>query len=453
MNITQESTGALTATVCIEVEKADYASRVEEKLRDYRKKVKMPGFREGKVPMGVVHKMYGKAILADEINNMISDALQNHLEENDIRTIASPLPNRDKQRPIDFDHDEQFSFYFDIALRPEVSLNLEKTEGIKRYEIEPAAHEVEDYINHIRKSYGSFEDAELAGPEDLVYCEIDEVNDSGEQFNGGIHAHGHLMIEKIVNEEIRNQFVGAGKEKVIRMNPMDAFGNEAEVAALLNMQANDLPHPLNQFDFRITNIRKHVPAQVDEKLLSEVFPSDNLTSEEELRERVRKDVSATYAKQAETKMYNDTLDALLRDTAITLPDDFLKRWLMESGEEGRVTSLEDIENHYEDYANQLRIALLRSQIIDDNQIDVKEDDYYTFIYKALGMDTPEDEAIDEQRKMTVQSIMQNIRKDRKQAEQIADRIIEEKISSLISETVPYTRETISSEEFKSLIKG
>jgi len=118
MNITQESTGAHTATVCIEVEKGDYALRVEEKLRDYRKKVKMPGFREGKVPMGMVQKMYGKAVLADEINNLISEALHNYLDENDIKSIASPLPNRDKQLPIDFDRDELFSFYFDIALRP-----------------------------------------------------------------------------------------------------------------------------------------------------------------------------------------------------------------------------------------------------------------------------------------------------------------------------------------------
>jgi trigger factor len=452
MNITQENTGLLTATVCIEVEKGDYASKLEEKLRDYRKKVKMPGFREGKVPMGMVQKMYGKAVLADEINNLISEALQNHIDENNIETLASPLPNHDKQQVIDFDTDEKFSFYFDIALRPTFDLNIGDLEGIVRHEIEPDVTEVDDYIDHIRKSYGNFEDIDIAGADDLVYCEIDEVNDAGEQFAGGIHSHGHLMIEKIADEEIRNQFIGATKETVIRMNPMEAFKDRTEVASMLNMKSEDLPEPLNSFNFRITNIRRHTPAAIDEKLLSEVFPSDNLTTEEELRDRVRKDIIASYAKQAETKMYNDTLDALLRISAIELPDEFLKRWLLEGGEEGKTTP-EDVEAHYEDYANQLRIALIRNKIIEDNEIGVKEEDYYKFIYNALGMQDEEDETVKEQRKMTVQSIMQNIFKDKKQAEQIADRIVEEKIATLISNKVPYTTRMISSGDFKSLIKG
>jgi trigger factor len=452
MNITQESTGALTATVCIEVEKGDYTVRVEEKLRDYRKKVKMPGFREGKVPMGMVQKMYGKAVLADEINNMISEALQNYLDENEIQVLASPLPNRDKQQPIDFDADELFRFYFDIAIRPELNLNLETIEGIKLYEVEPGEKEVEEYIAHIRNSYGSFEDVGVAEAEDLVYCEIDEVNDAGETFNGGIHSHGHLMITKIADEEVRKQFIGATKDTVIRMNPMDALKDRTEVASLLNLKPEELQEPLNHFDFRVTNVRKHIPAAIDDKLLSEVFPSDNLQTEEDLRERVRKDIAASFKKNAEVKMFNDTLDQLLSTSSIELPDEFLKRWLLENNEDGKATP-DEIENLYGGYADQLRIAMIRNHIIEDYKIDVKEEDFYRYIYKALGMPVDDDAEIDEQKKATVHSIMQNISKEKKQIDQIADRIIEEKIASLIISKVPYTKESITAEEFRNLVEG
>jgi trigger factor len=450
MNITQESTGDLTATVCIEIEKADYAEKVEKKLRDYRQKMKMPGFREGKVPLGVVNKMYGKAVLAEEINTMISEALENHLNENNVETLASPLPNMERQQPIDFDTQDRFSFFFDVALRPEVQVDLEGLEAIKRYEITPDTNQEDEYIASIRKSYGAFEEVEKADLTDLVKCEIDELNDAGETFNGGIHAEGTMSIEKMVDDGIRQQFIGAEPGTTIRMNPMTAYQNRTEVASLLNIKSEELPEPLGNFDFKILSIKRHVPAEIDEKLLAEVFPNDNLQSEEELRVRVNQDIRASFAKESENKMYNDTIEALLAATPIDLPDEFLKRWLIESGEEKKTTP-EDVAEHYDGYARQLRLAMIRNQIIVDYQLGVTEDDFYEYILKALGMPSSDEGPTDVQ-KETVSSIMANIMKDKKQAEKIGDRIMEEKISGVILNKVPYQTEQITSEAFTALLQ-
>lgn len=450
MNISQESTGLLTTTVCIEVDKSDYQPKVDEKLREYRKKVKMPGFREGKVPVGVVNKMYGKAILVDEINNLISEALENYLNEQDIQTLASPLPNRDKQEQIDFDTQETFSFYFDLALRPEVKVDLGALENIRLYDIEADESKVDEYIAHIRKSFGKFEETDIVEENSLVSCDIVEINDAGEEFTGGINTTNVIAVDKIADKDTKEQFVGAQAGAVIVMNPLDAFGNKTEVAAMLNMKPEDLQEPLNNFKFSINSIRRLEPADIDEKLLAEVFPRENLQSEEELRERVRKDITTSYAREAQTLMFNNTLEALLKTTDVNLPDDFLRRWLLESDEKGATTQ-NDIEENYDSYAQQLKTALIRNQLIEDYGIKVEEDDYYSYIFKMMGIDQSEPE-LDEARKMSVQQIIDNISKDKKQMDRVTERILEEKVAAVITENVPYIKESVTADAFSELIK-
>lgn len=450
MNISQESTGLLTTTVCIEVDKSDYQPKVDDKLREYRRKVKMPGFREGKVPVGVVNKMYGKAILVDEINNLISEALENYLNEQDIQTLASPLPNRDKQEQIDFDTQETFSFYFDLALRPEVKIDLGALKKIRLYEIESDESKVDEYIAHIRKSFGKFEETDIVEESSLVSCDIVEINDAGEEFTGCISTSSVIAVDKISDKDIKEQFVGAQAGAVIVMNPLDAFGNKTEVAAMLNMKPEELQEPLNRFNFKINSIRRLVPADIDEKLLAEVFPRENLQSEEELRERVRKDITASYEREAQTLMFNDTLEALLEATNVALPDEFLRRWLLEADDKGDTTQ-DDIDKNYDTYAQQLKTALIRNQLIVDHDIKVEEDDFYSYIFRMMGIDHSAAE-LDEARKMSVQHIIDNISKDKKQMERVQERIMEEKVAQLMMETVPYTKENITADAFSELVK-
>ncbi|HRZ42532.1 MAG TPA: trigger factor [Bacteroidales bacterium] len=448
MNITQESTGALTATVTIDIGKADYQPLLEEKLRDYRKKMKMPGFREGKVPLGVVNKMYGKAVLAEVINTLISDNLQKHLDENHAETLASPLPNREKQEPIDFDTQESFSFSFDIALRPEIHTHFSTLEGLVKYEVIPDEKSVEDYLQHILKQYGTLEETDVVAEGDMLHCEIDEVNDAGERFMGSIHSHGHVTVDLIKDAEIRNQFIGSATGKVIRMNPMTAFDNRTEVAALLGIKTEELQEPLNMFDFEITKIERKIPAAIDEKLLAEVFPDDQLTSEEDLRNRIRRDIAESYNKEAENRMLADALEKLLEQSAIELPDAFMKRWLLEN-EEGEKSTPEEIDAHYDDYARQLRYALIRNHIITENDLRVTAGDLELYVASVLRLPEPDQQREDQ--KEMVKRLTGTLIQDKKQFDEISDRIMEDKIARLILEKVPYTTQEITLEEFNKTV--
>jgi trigger factor len=451
MQIRTENTGALTATICIELEKQDYTGQVEEKLKEYRRKMKMPGFREGRIPMGMVNKMYGKAVLAEEINKIISDALSNYLEEENIRTIASPLPNREKQEMIDFDTQESFSFWFDIGLHPEVDPDPESLEGMVLYQIEPEEEKTKEYLDHILKRYGKLENTEQVDASSLIRCDITRLNESGEAADADNPINNIISIEKIADETIRNQFIGATVGTVVVMNPMDAFGgNEAELSSLLSIKREYLPEHTGDYSFTIDTIKSLVPATISEELMQEVFPSDNITTEEEFLARIRQDITASYAREAEYKLTNEALEAIRKKHPVELPDEFLKRWIADNDEEGKFTP-EELEAGYQEYSEHLRVNVLRNSLISKYNLFISDDDYYTYVMTALNLPTDGDEGDQMRRRETVKGIVENIRKDKKQNEKILDRIMEQKITAMILEKVTYETRSISSSGFDKLL--
>jgi len=451
MQIKTENTGALTATICIELEKQDYAGVVEEKLKEYRRKMKMPGFREGRIPMGMVNKMYGKAVLAEEINKIISDALSNHLEEQNIQTIASPLPNREKQEMIDFDTQETFSFWFDIGLRPEVDPAPESLEGMVLYRVEPEEEKTQEYLDHILRRYGNLQDTELVEATSLVRCNISRLNESGDPADEGEPVNNIISVEKIADETIRNQFIGATSGKVVVMNPITAFGgNEAEVASLLTVKREELPEYNCDHSFTIDTIKTLVPATITAELMEEVFPADNITTEEEFLARIRQDITASYAREAEYKLANEALEAIRKNHPVDLPDEFLKRWIADNDEEGKFTP-QELEEGYQEYSDHLRINILRNSLISKYNLFISDEDYYRYVMTALNMPLDGEDGDYIRRRETVNGIVENIRKDKKQNEKILDRIMEQKITALILEKVSYEVKSISTSGFDKLI--
>ncbi len=451
MQITKESTGNLTATLCIELEKADYEEKVNEKLREYRKKMKMPGFREGKVPLGVVNKMYGKAILAEEINEIISESLASHLEKENISLMASPLPNKEKQQTIDFDTQDRFAFYFDIAMRPELDPELETLEGVTLYEIEADEEKTQEYLQHILRRYGDLQDVDQATDSSLVRCAITQVDESGQPVPEGIQTSNVLSVDKISDEEIRKEFVGAEKEKTIVMDPMKAFDNNlAEVSSLLSIQREEVPEEPTLFSFAIESIKDLQPAKLDEKLMAEVFPSDGITTEEEFMARIRQDIVASYAREAEYKMVNEALKLLSERTTVELPDEFLKRWLIEGDESGSIT-MEEVEEGYEEYSQHLKLTLLRNSLYKKYQLTLHEEDYFDYVKVMLNMEVPEKEEQLESYNSTVESIVSNIKSNEKQHEQIRDRIMEGKLTRLVVDKVPHQKKQTTTGEFDQMV--
>ncbi|MEI7982255.1 MAG: trigger factor family protein, partial [Bacteroidota bacterium] len=154
MNITKEKTGKLTATLKIEIGPSDYSAAVEKQIIDYKRKANIPGFRPGHIPTGLVKKMYGKAILADEVNKLLSDGLLNYIKEEKIDILGNPIPNQEKNSAVDFENHTDFEFYFDLGLSPEFTVPLNMDLHVEYPLIKVDDEMIDKYIEDTRKRFG-----------------------------------------------------------------------------------------------------------------------------------------------------------------------------------------------------------------------------------------------------------------------------------------------------------
>ena len=236
MNITQESTGNLTETIKVEIIEKDYQEEVEKALRDHRRKAAIPGFRPGKVPFGMIKKMYGKAVLAEEVNKVLVESLENYLKENKIEILGQPLPSKDKETDIDFDIQKDFEFYFDIGLTPAFDLSLSDKIIVNYYTINADDKMLDNQIQEIRHRHGVMSEVDVTKEGDLVKGELTELNETGEKKVDGIVNTTSISLNYIKDEDVRKKFIGITKGDQVIFNPLQATGNAVETASMLGIQ-------------------------------------------------------------------------------------------------------------------------------------------------------------------------------------------------------------------------
>ena len=444
MNITQESTGELTAIVKIELAREDYDNQVTKVLKDYQRKASMPGFRPGKVPMGIVKKMYGKAVLADEVNKIISEGLNNYLEENKVKTLGHPLPNIEKQEMIDFDHQESFDFYFDIAMQPEITLELSDKIKMDYFRIRVDDESIDKYIEDLRKRNGQPVNPEKSEEGDILRGKIAELAGDGEIKADGITHETSIGVDFIKNKTIKKKFIGAAKDDKIIFNPLKATDSAADTASMLGIPAAEAENIKSEFAFTVESITRFEPAVLDESFYAQVFPGESFADVKAFRERLGKELEISFSKESDRLFMRQTADRLIDTTNIALPDDFMKRWLQESGESQ--VSTEDIEKHYDEYARALRWQLIESKLVTDNNIRVTPDDVREQIMSYFQV--PGD--ADEEMKGRINDIANNIMQNEEEVKRIYDQLLDTRMRDLLKSSIKLKDKEVSYDEFIKL---
>jgi len=363
MNITKEESGNLTALVHINLKEEDYIEKVNQQLKTYRKEAKMPGFRPGMVPMGMIKRMYGKAVLADEVNKSISDALNNYIQENKINVLGNPLPNVEKTATLDFDKQKEFDFFFDIGIAPDVEVNLSEDIKIPYYKIKVSDEEVEKALADIQKRLGKEEHPEKAGLDDTLKGKFVQVDEEGNVVENGYTKEGSFVVSDIAPEDIRKKFADKEKGERVVFNPGKDFKGDVQVKELLGLDDND--DKLNaDYAFEIEDVIHTEPAELNEEFFKQVYPSDEIKTVEDFKNRIREDLSGHYQKDADKQFVSDTIDFLLENVNPELPDEFMKRWLFESNE--KKISKEQIDSQYDSYAKTFKWQLIEEKLIGDH---------------------------------------------------------------------------------------
>lgn len=443
MNITKESTGDLTATIQIELTPEDYNDKVTNALKDLQRKTTLKGFRPGKVPFGLVKKMYGNSAIGEEVNKILSESLNNYIKDNELDILGYPIASEDKNQKVDFENDTEFNFFFDIGLAPEIDLTLNDKIEVNYYNIEVEDEKVDDYLKNVRNQFGQNINPEKSQKGDLIKGDFIQVDSDGKPVEDAVTHNSSLSVDFIKNEEIQKQFIGAKVGDKIVFNPLKATGNESETSSMLNVQKDDKKKMESDYQFTLTEISRIEPADVNKELFDKVYPQDNIETEEQFREKLREEAGKYFQKETDNYFVHETIEKLLKDVEVQLPEDFVKRWMLESDEK---LTQESIDKDFESYANSLKQQLIINKIAKDHDIKVEENDVRNHIKQYFGkqyMIDISDEEKSKQLDALVNSVMQNQEEVRK----IYDELFDERIREIFKNNLKLNTIGVSYDKF------
>ncbi len=443
MNITKETVGDLNAIIHINLTEEDYIGQVNTELTNYRKKASMPGFRPGKVPMGIIKKMYGKSVLAEEVNKKVSEGLNNYILENKLNILGYPIPNMEKNATIDFDSQKDFDFYFDIGLAPEFEFELNDKVKVPYYKIKITAKEVNKAIEDLKVRFAEEEQLEKAEElTDALQGLFTEVDENGEAVAGGVSNEGFFRIEDVKLKTLQNKLLGRKKGDKIVINLFKAFKDEQKVASLLNLHEGPEEKIKADYEFEIKSILRIKNADLNEDLFRKVYPNEDIADEKAFKKRLKEDLATHYARDTDRQFLADAINEVVSMTGLELPDEFMKRWLMENNQ-GKI-SKEQLDEQYDSYAKTFRWQLIESKLHEQfgEDIQVKEEEVRNKVkayFNTMGGDSganPQIEAI-------VDSVLQN----EEEKQRIYNDLLDEKFIHLFKNNVTIQEKEVDSEKF------
>lgn len=449
MNVSQEKTGDLTFSLKIELEEKDYRDVVEKQLKDQRKKVNMPGFRPGQVPMSMVKKMYETPIKAQEIEHLMSDNLYKYISDNKIKILGSPLADNEKTPKIDWEKDTAFVFYFDIAVQPEFSVALEK-EKTTLYEIEPTEETLTKFVEDIRLRYGKLETPETVGEKDMLYGHLEELDENGEKKEGGIDTDSTIFVDHIALKTIKDKFLGKKKDAKITFKPHKAFKDVNQLATVLHKKAEECKEFVSECTYTITNIQRMNMAEMNEEFFKRAYKDKDIKTEADFKEVAKQDICKTYAQQADSYLFNKVAEQLINDTKVELPTEFLKRWLVETSD-GKLTA-EAVEKDAEKYMNEVKRQLIESKLVEDYKIVVKDEDIINYYktellpnyFPAMPNMSEEEQKDFEQR---MDKIAKDMLNEREQTSQVYNFLVDRQMTQLFKDKTIVSTKKVTSDEF------
>lgn len=449
MNITRENIDDLNAVLKIQVERADYDGNVEKVLRDYRKKANIKGFRPGMVPIGLIKKMYGKAVQIDEINKVVTDNIQKYLTDEKIEILGDPLPKIDDNEKIDFDTQESFTFSFELGLAPAFETKLSKKNKVTYYEIAADAKMKNDYLDNYTRRYGKFEKAEISEEKDILKGKIEALDDKGNPGPEGIVADDtSLSIEVIKDKKIKKQFIGRAEKDSIDFDLRKAFPNDNEIAGLLKKQKEEIVKVEGDFRFTINEVSRFRPAELNQELFDRIYGENIIHSEEEFRNRINEEITANLRNESEYKLSVDLKKLAIEKSEFNLPEAFLKRWLLKVNEK---TTEELVEKEFDNFSRDLKWQLIRNKIARTNELKITEEELLKeaekitrYQFSQYGLFYATDEQVGNYAKETL--------KREEDAKRIADKILEEKVNLILKDIVKLENKSVSIEEFNKLFE-
>jgi len=449
MKITRENINELNAVLKVKVEKTDYEEKVENVLKDYRKKANIKGFRPGMVPIGVVKKMYGRAVKIDEINKCVTENIQKYLTDEKIEILGDPLAKTDEQENIDFDARDEFDFSFELGLTPSIEIGISQKNKVPFYSIAIDEKMKNDYISNYTRRYGELSKAEVTEEKDILKGKIEALDNNGTLVaDGPANDFSSLAVDIIKDEEIKKSFIGLKVNESVDFDIKKAFPNDNEIAGLLKKKKEEVEGIDGNFRFTVSEITRFHPAEIGKELFDKIYGEGVVNNEEEFATKIEGEIAASLKTESDFKLMQDIKKLTIEKTDFPLPEDFLKKWLLKVNEK---TSAEQIDKEFDSFRSDLKWQLIKNKVAKENEIKIteeemqKEAENITRIqFRQYGLFYATDEQIANYGKETL--------KREEDAKRIADKILDDKVIGILKDVVKIEEKSVTAEEFNKLFE-
>ena len=483
MDITLEKANDTNASLKITLTPADYKPEVDKKLKDYGRKVQLKGFRPGHVPASIVQKMYGKSIMVDEINAMLSKTVSQYIRENKLQVVGDPVPDRELAEAIDWDNQSDFAFSYTLGLASEFGIDFADLPSVTQYEIQAGDAEIDSTIADLRQRFHTHTHGEEVADGDTIYGELKQVNapegaqqgDSSDSMSADSepaepdaldnasadYASADRFMAKTafpmnqMADDAKGQFFGAKKGDVVTFVMEQAFPDEKARATATGVKKEEAANLTGEFTFEVDDITRHEPAELNQEFFDKVLGAGAVENEDQLRTKVADIVRSNYTREATQLLRLDIEKTLLDNTPILLPDEFLKNWLLETNE-GKFTP-EQIEEQYDDFTKSVKLQLIKNKIAEKDDIKVEYEEVLAstreMVSEQFGFMGGENEEMTQ----TIDRIARNYLMDEKNNGQnyssTFNRVYDDKVIEYTKSQMTTVTQEVTVDEFKALVEN
>jgi trigger factor len=440
MNITRENIDTLNAVVKVDISKDDYSDKVEKILSDYRKTANIPGFRKGHVPMGMVKKQYGKAVLIDEVNKLLQDALGKYLVEEKLDVLGNPLPKA--QDDLDWNADN-FSFEFELGLAPEFEVSLKSKKPITHYNIVADDKMINDQVKHIQKQYGKI----VAKKE---VAESDEITGVFKNEDKNIENSTTITLDKFKGKATAKKFIGAKVGDVITLKTKGLFDDDHDLMNYLKVPHDDAHGLEIEVTFEVTEVNARELADLDQEFFDKLFGKGNVTSVTELKAKIKEDAEKQFVQQSDQKLLNDVTEYLVENTKFDLPASFLQKWIQTAGEE--MLDEAQAKEEYEKSEKSMRYQLIEGKLITENNLQVNFDELKDFSKQMIkgqmaqfGQMNPSEKELDD--------IAARVLSNQEEVKRLSEQLTSQKLLAFYKENANLKVKELSYDNFVKEVYG
>ena len=444
MKVLQESVDKLNAVLKVEIKSEDYQNIVKASLEKYRKSAKVPGFRPGKVPFGMIQKQYGKSVLAEELNKLANDSLYKFITEEKLEILGNPIPTADETFTGDMENPGDFEFAYELGFSPKFDIPLSSRKSIEYFAVKVDNKLISDQIEDLRRRYGKMESTPEVGEKDMVMGLFRELDASGAPKENGVENNSTISMEFIKDKKATKSLMGMKVDAAIELDPRAVSKDEKDLASMLGIEEAAIAGISKKFKFTVNDIKRMELAELNEELYDKLFPNQNVKTESDMKAKVTTDLENMFKTDSDRLFTQSVYDFLMDKTKMTLPESFLKRWIKLSNE--KPIDDETLNKEFDGYLKSMKWQLIQGRIFKENDIQISNEEVMDFTksllvsnYAQYGMPAPDDKELSE----TAMRLL----KDKEQVNGIYDRITEKKLSDYFQANVPMKEKKLSYDDF------